>query len=103
MIPDLRKFLQKLEDIGDLKRISSADLKFEIGAISELAFQNHGPALLFDQIDQYPPNYRIASNVCSTKKRSLLAIGMDPELPEDEAMGLFKKRWDAFKDRNIHC
>jgi len=97
MIPDLRKFLQKLDAMGDLKRVSGADLKFEIGAISELAFHNHGPALLFDQIDQYPPNYRIASNVCSTRKRSLLAIGMDPELPEDEAMGLFKKRWDAFK------
>ncbi len=34
MIPDLRKFLEKLEAIGYLKRISSADLKFEIGAIS---------------------------------------------------------------------
>jgi len=97
MIPDLRKFLEKLEAMGDLKRISGADLQFEIGAISELAFQNHGPALLFDRINQYPPNYRIAANVCSTKKRSLLAIGMDPELAEEEAMGLFKKRWDDFK------
>ncbi|MCH6545157.1 MAG: UbiD family decarboxylase [Deltaproteobacteria bacterium] len=97
MITDLRKFLQKLDAMSDLKRISGADLKFEIGAISELAFQNHGQALLFDQIDQYPPNYRIASNVCSTRKRSLFAIGMDPGLAEDEAMALFKKRWDAFK------
>jgi len=97
MIPDLRKFLEKLEAMGDLKRISGADLQFEIGAISELAFQNHGPALLFDRINQYPPNYRIAANVCSTKKRSLLAIGMDPELAEDEAMSLFEKRWENFK------
>ncbi|NIO06692.1 MAG: UbiD family decarboxylase, partial [Deltaproteobacteria bacterium] len=60
-------------------------------------FQNHGPALLFDRISQYPPNFRIASNVCSTRKRSLLAIGMDPELTENESMKLFKQKWDNFK------
>lgn len=97
MIDDLRMFLDKLEAMGDLKRVSGADLKFEIGAISELSFQNHGPAILFDQIDQYPQNYRIASNVCSTRKRSLLAVGMDPGLTEAEAMSRFKNRWDAFK------
>ena len=34
MIPDLRQFLDRLDTLGDLRRISSAALKYEIGAIS---------------------------------------------------------------------
>jgi len=77
---DLRLFLDKLETTGDLRKISGAKLKFEVGVISELAFQRQGPALLFDKFEGYSLNYRVASNVCSTPRRSLLGIGMDPEL-----------------------
>nr|NIO12022.1 hypothetical protein [Deltaproteobacteria bacterium] len=94
---DLRMFLDKLETTGELKIISGAKLKYEVGVISELAFQRQGPALLFDKFEGYAPNYRVASNVCSTRRRSLLGIGMDPELSEGEAMTQFKKRWDAYK------
>ncbi len=97
MIDDLRTFLENLDHCGDLKRISGADLNIEMGAISELSFQHHGPALLFDRIDGYPSNYRIASNVCSTRERSLRAVGMDPRLSEVDAMQQFKRRWTAYK------
>ena len=94
---DLRTFLDKLETTGELRKFSGAKLKFEVGVISELAFQRQGPALLFDKFDGYAPNHRVASNVCSTRRRSLLGIGMDPNLSEVEAMTRFKKRWDGYK------
>lgn len=97
MVPDLRMFLEKLDVMGDLRKISGAKLNYEVGVITELAFQKSGPALLFDRFDGYLPNFRVASNVCSTRSRSLLGIGMDPQLTESEAMGRFKKRWAAFK------
>ena len=97
MLPDLRQFLDQLESLGDLRRISHASLKFEIGAVSEIAFEKGGPALLFDQIEGYPPNYRIAVNVCSTQRRSLLGIGMDPNTSEHDAMKKWRARWDAYK------
>src|SRR5438128_7177582 len=97
MILDLRGFLDRLDSLGDLKRVSHAELNYEIGAIAELAFEKSGPALLFDQIDGYPPNYRIAVNVCSTPRRSLLGVGMDPDWAEVEAMKNWRARWDAYK------
>jgi UbiD family decarboxylase len=97
MIPDLRQFVDRLETLGDLQRVSNAALKYEIGAISELAFEKSGPALLFDRIEGYPPNFRIAVNVCSTQRRSLLSVGMDPNLSEADAMKNWRARWDAYK------
>jgi 4-hydroxy-3-polyprenylbenzoate decarboxylase len=97
MIPDLRQFLDHLETLGDLRRVSDAALKFEIGAISELAFEKSGPALLFDRIEGYPPNFRIAVNVCSTQRRSLLGVGMDPNTRELEAMNNWRARWDGYR------
>ena len=97
MIHDLRGFLDQLETLGDLRKISHAGLKYEIGAISELAFEKGGPALLFDRIEGYPANHRIAVNVCSTQRRSLLSVGMDPNWPEVEAMKNWRARWDAYK------
>jgi len=95
MIPDLRQFLDRLDALGDLRRVSHAELKYEIGAISELAFEKSGPALLFDRIEGYPANFRIAVNVCSTQRRSLMGVGMEPNWSELEAMTNWRARWDA--------
>lgn len=97
MIIDLRAFLGVLESRGELKRISGADPQFEIGAVAELSFEKSGPALLFDRINGYPPSYRVAVNLCSTRQRSLLALGLDPEMSEPEFQHLGKKRWGSYK------
>jgi 4-hydroxy-3-polyprenylbenzoate decarboxylase len=94
---DLRTFLDVLDKHGELKTVSGAETNLEIGAITEVALQNDGPALLFDQIPGYAPGYRVASNVCPTNRRGLLTMGMDPDLSEDEAMRQFKAKWDAYK------
>jgi 4-hydroxy-3-polyprenylbenzoate decarboxylase len=94
---DLRTFLARADAIGELKTIHGADTSLEIGAITELTLQHDGPALLFDRIPGYAPNYRVASNVCPTTRRGLLALGMDPDMPEKEAMAQFKERWEKYK------
>lgn len=97
MITDLRGFLQQLEQVHDLRHVRGARLEHEIGCMAEIAFQNRGPALLFDEIPGYRPGYRIASNVCSTRQRSLMAIGTDPSTPEAEAMRWWKTRWQSYE------
>ncbi|MPZ14635.1 MAG: four helix bundle protein [Chloroflexi bacterium] len=96
-LADLRTFLQQLDALGDLKVMHEASHNLEIGVITELSLQHDGPALLFDQIPGYPPGYRIASNVCSTAKRTLLALGLDTSLTDAEAMAALQKRLDAYK------
>lgn len=97
MVTDLRTFLHQLEAAGDLRRVSGASLQYEIGCIAEIAFQNRGPALLFEDIPGYPRGSRVASNLCSTKGRSLMALGMDPDIPEFEAMTTWKRKWAAYR------
>jgi 4-hydroxy-3-polyprenylbenzoate decarboxylase len=94
---DLRTFLDKTNDIGELKVIRGADKHLEIGAITEISLQNDGPALLFDDIPGFPAGWRVATNVCSTRRRGLLALGLDPGMTRDEFMAVFKKRWDGYE------
>jgi UbiD family decarboxylase len=94
---DLRTFLDKADEIGELKTIRGASTDLEIGAITEVSLQHDGPALLFDDVPGYEPGWRVATNVCSTPRRGRLALGMDPDLPEDEFMATFKKRWDNYE------
>jgi UbiD family decarboxylase len=97
MITDLRGFLQQLEAVDELRGVTGASLAYEIGCISEISFQNRGPALIFDQIPGYDAGYRIASNLCSTRERSLMAIGTDPSTPEAEAMRAWQKKWERYE------
>lgn len=60
---DLRDFLNKLEELGELKRVTGASWEEDIGGITELMTERRGPALLFDEIKGYPKGYRAASDL----------------------------------------
>lgn len=79
MADDLRDWLAKVEEMGELKHIEGADWDLEIGAISALNVgkEEHG-ALLFDNIKGYPKGYRILSCSTSTPRR----LGFTFNLPE---------------------
>jgi UbiD family decarboxylase len=85
---DLREYLARLEELGDLKRVSGATWEEDIGAITELMTERQGPALLFDQIPGYPAGYRVASNLFTTARRTAIVVGVDPEPRETLA-----ERW----------
>ena len=72
---DLRSFLEKCEEYGDLEKIEGADWKLEIGTISELAAEKHGPVLLFDKIAGYPPGYRVATDLFTTWRMDRILWG----------------------------
>jgi UbiD family decarboxylase len=73
---DLRKFLDQLRAEGELEDVRGADPHLEIGTLTELMEEHHGPALLFDEIKGYAKGQRVVTNVVTTPKRLAIAFGM---------------------------
>ena len=79
---DLRAFVERAEQEGELRRVDGADWNLEIGALTELvAFQPNPPALLFDRIQGYPPAYRVLTNALNNQRRVALGAGACPTMP----------------------
>lgn len=95
---DLREFIDLVDGIGDLRRVSNASLDREIGAITEVAAGDpQCPALLFDDIPGQPAGNRVFSNATVNTRRAALALGLDHELPPLEALKAWKQRRTTLK------
>jgi UbiD family decarboxylase len=78
---DLRGWLDRVDAFRELRLVRGADWNLEIGALTELMPRRSGspPALLFDEIKDYPPGYRLLTNSLTSPRRLALTFG----LPED--------------------
>jgi UbiD family decarboxylase len=90
---DLRSFIGEIEEIGQLRRIDGADWNIEIGAITECVSDKEGPALLFDDIKDYPKGFRILSNVFRTHDRFALATGLPIGVHGIDLLDLWRKKF----------
>ncbi|MBI2988230.1 MAG: UbiD family decarboxylase [Deltaproteobacteria bacterium] len=92
---DLRDWLEQVEAMGELKQLKGAHWNQEIGAITECSRrQPHAPALLFDEIQDYRPGFRVLSNALNSLNRVALAA----RLP----LGLTKLQYvDAWREKHI--
>lgn len=82
---DLREYLKMLEKARLLKRVDAeVDLKHEIGAICARSLDRRGPALLFDNVKDYP-GMPIVSNIISTTEQLAIAFGTNAD--ENEIYG----------------
>ena len=88
---DLREYIKHVESLGELRILENADCELEIGALTELAAQAGGPALLFDKIKDYPAGFRVVSNLFFSNKRFLSALGLPLHLTEAETVRAWKK------------
>jgi UbiD family decarboxylase len=69
---DLRAWLAEIEKLGELRHVRGADWNLELGAISELNVKKDlPPALLFDEIKDYPKGFRVLT--CSTSSPARLS------------------------------
>lgn len=83
---DLREWLAKVEEAGELRTIPGVDWNLEMGAVAEL-FPAY--AVLFDSIKDYPPGYRVVVGLLSSLKRSSLTS----HLPLDTDRNSFISAW----------
>jgi len=96
-IRDLRSFIGRLESMGELKTIEEADWNLEIGGLTELLSEKQGPAVLFDRIKDYPPGYRVLTNVFRTDRRLALALGLDTDLRRLELLKAWRSKLRTFE------
>lgn len=91
MLSDLREFVDSVEDTSELARMDGADWDLELGAITEVvAEREDGPALLFDDIVDYPSGFRVLTNPFGTVERTKLGLNMDPSLGPIEVIDTWR-------------
>jgi len=74
---DLREFIQKLEEEGELKRINAeVDWDLEIGAIMRKVHDVEGPAILFEKIKDYAKEFNFFCGGLGTYSRYAIAMGV---------------------------
>ena len=79
---DLRDWLERIEEAGELRRITAqVRLDEELGAITYMAARDEAaPALLFDNFEEHDGDVRIVSNMLgASRRRFALALGLDPD------------------------
>jgi len=90
---DLREFISKLDETGDLVTVKEeVDWDLEVAAISRRVYEMSGPALLFENIRDYPTGYRLFGGSLGTFRRVAIAFGLDPDTPVRELYREYEKR-----------
>lgn len=81
-IYDLRSFIKRLDEEGELARIKvEVDWKHELGAIAAKVYgPPPGPALLFEKVKDY--DIPVFTGGLHTARRLAIALGLDPQIDE---------------------
>jgi UbiD family decarboxylase len=65
----LRRFIEDIDRVGELRRVTGADWDLEIGAVAELSYRSRRPmALLFDAIPGYPTGRILTGSTGSARR-----------------------------------
>ncbi len=96
-VQDMRTFISRLEELGELKRLEGVDLNLEVGALTELMGEREDSALLFDGFKDYPRGFRVFSNVFRTCRRAAVAMGLPLELKGVDFLHAWRQRVSTFK------
>ncbi|MEA2638810.1 MAG: hypothetical protein QOF51_204 [Chloroflexota bacterium] len=78
----LREWLERVDQFGELARISGAHWDREMGAITQMLTESSrglAPAILFDDVPGYPTGYRTLYGQFSSIKRVALTLGLPLE------------------------
>ncbi len=94
-IEDLRSWLTHLEEEEHLTRVSErVHWNQELSGIVRRTYDLYGdasPALLFDNIEDYPEGFRILSGGANAYKRLAMVLGMPEPKDETELVKAFRK------------
>ena len=78
MVSDFRAFIEKLEEEGELHRVSEeVDPNLEITEIAIKAQEESKPAILFENVKG--SKFPLAINTFASEKRINIALGQNPE------------------------
>jgi len=73
---DLREFLARIEQAGELLRIPRVDWNLEMGTLAEAVNERpNAPAILFEDVPGYPKGFRTLSGSTNSMKRLAITLG----------------------------
>jgi 4-hydroxy-3-polyprenylbenzoate decarboxylase len=89
---DLRDWMTQVEELRELKTIQGAHWDIEIGVITEIVMNRHGPAVLFDRIGDYPAGHRVVVNALGGLKRLAHTLGLPPDRDVRDLLALWQEK-----------
>ena len=97
---DLREWLNKIEEMGELVRIKGAHWDLEAGAVTALAGNR---MVLFDEFPGYPPGYRVLASLSRDKaERFFVTVNWSTEARGLSLTRAWLERLREFKLSLIH-
>ena len=85
---DLRDWLEKAEQLGELKVVRGATWDLEMGGLAEIVAREAkgtAPALLFDDVPGFPRGHRALFGQLDSVRRLALTLGLDLQTAEKRA------------------
>ena len=90
---DLREWLDDVKKLGELKILRGAHWDIEIGVLAEhLMRWRNQPAVLFDEIVDHLPGYRLLVNDIGSKDRLALTLGLPMGLDESGIKAAWRRK-----------
>ncbi len=89
---DLRDWMTQVEEFRELTVVRQAHWDVEIGVITEIVMNRHGPALLFDHIPGYPAGYRVLANALGGPRRLAFTLGLPTDRTLKDLLPLWQEK-----------
>ena len=97
---DLRDWLERVEAIGELKRVSGVDWNLEMGAVAEMIYHarpENPPAILFEDIPGYDKGFSVLSGMTNSPRRLGLTLGFPGVSNAMEVVRAYRDRMKTFQ------
>lgn len=91
-ILDLRSWLEQVRQLGKLKEVQGASWDLEVGTLTDLNVKSRKWTLLFDEIQDYPPGYRVVTGALLDSGRVALSLGFSPDLDDRQLVTALRQR-----------
>jgi UbiD family decarboxylase len=91
---DLRAWLERVDEIGELKKIDGANWNEEIGTLMFFAqnTQTDCPAVLFNKIQGYPNGYRVLTSMFATRRRLAITANCPEGQSDIEMVDVLRRK-----------
>ncbi len=97
---DLRDWLGRVEAIGQLQRVSGVHWNLEMGAVAEMIYHarpDNPPAILFEDIPDYPGGFRVLSGMTNSPQRLALTLGLPKPANPMDVVRAYRDRMKRFE------
>src|ERR1700745_3775273 len=88
----LGEFIKAADAIGEVRHVEGAALELDVGCLTELTDERHGPMLVLHKSAGYPPGYRVCANANRTLRRFALALELPIDAHPVELLRLWREK-----------